>query len=137
MTETTPTTTRFAGCMISDREGRILLMHRPSTDEWELPGGSTEDDEPFEVAAARQMFEELGIDVDIEQSIGSTTVDEDGEMYEFHWFKATIVEGEPTPKEQNECDEVRYFSKTELSTMDNLSATLLQLLSDRRGRSDD
>lgn len=137
MNETIPTITQFAGCMISDREGRILLMHRPSTDEWELPGGSVEDDEPFEVAAARQMFEELGINVDIEQGIGKTAVDDDGDTHEFHWFKATIEEGEPVPKEKDECDEVRYFSKTELSTMNNLSTTLLQLLSDRRGRSDD
>jgi 8-oxo-dGTP diphosphatase len=112
-------------------------MHRPAKDEWELPGGSVEDDEPLEVAAARQMFEELGIDVEIDQDLGGTSVDDSGDSHEFHWFKANIVQGEPAPMEKNECDEVRYFSKTELADMDNLSTTLLQLLSDRRGRVND
>lgn len=132
MNDTSPTITRFAGCLITDETGRILLMHRPQKNEWELPGGSVEDDEPFEVAAARQMFEELGIDVEIEQDLGGTSFEARGSTYEFHWFKATILQGEPVPREHDQCDEAKYVSKHELSTMSNLSATLKQLLADRQ-----
>lgn len=120
---------RFAGCIISDKDSRILLMHRPGTDVWELPGGSTESDEPLEVTAAREVFEELGIDVEIEESLGTTSFEQDGVTYEFSWFKAAILEGVPTPQQPLECDTVAYFSKSELRSMKNLSTTLRELVS--------
>lgn len=130
MNDQAQTINRFAGCVISNRDGHILLMHRPSKNVWELPGGSTEsDDEPLEVTAAREVFEELGIDVEVEESIGQTSFEEHGKYYEFTWYKATILDGEPTPKQANECDKVAYFSKTALQTMPDLSTTLRELVS--------
>lgn len=134
MNDVTPVLTRFAGCVISDDSGKILLMHRTGKDEWELPGGSIEPDEPAEVAAARQLYEELGVDVEIEQSMGTTSIDRDDQSYEFEWFKATILQGEPAPKESLECDAIRYFSRGELRTMSNLSPTLDHLLSEPEPR---
>ena len=131
MHDQTQQVNRFAGCVISDDEGRILLMHRPGKDVWELPGGSTETDEPLEVTAAREVFEELGIDVEIEESLGKTSFDQEGKTYEFSWYKATILDGVPTPKQPSECDQVAYFFRKELRSMPNLSATLRELLTDR------
>ncbi len=120
----------FAGCIIADGQGRILVMHRPGADVWELPGGALEDDEPAEVAAARQAFEELGIDVEVGESLGSITFAQDGTDYEFTWFGATIEGGEPSPKSPEECDVVRYASRAELLALPNLSTALRQLLLD-------
>lgn len=121
---------RHAGCVIRDDQARLLVMHRPSTDVWELPGGKTESDEPLEVTAAREVFEELGIDVEIGQPLGTTSFEQNNTTYEFSWYAATIIEGTPTPRQPTECDRAQYFSQQELKTMSNLSTTLRELLAD-------
>ena len=64
----TPTTHVVAGVLIDPR-GRILLARRPhGTEEaglWEFPGGKVEPGESPETALARELREELGIDVDV------------------------------------------------------------------------
>lgn len=121
-------THRHAGCVIRDEAGRMLLMHRPDQDEWELPGGRADGDEPLEITAAREVFEELGIDVEIQHALGTTSFERSGKTYEFTWYAAVILEGTPTPRQQAECDRVAYLAKEELRTMSNLSTTLRELL---------
>lgn len=51
-----------------DAGGRVLVAERPQGKEfaglWEFPGGKVEPDETPEVALARELREELGIEVD-------------------------------------------------------------------------
>jgi len=118
----------LAGCIVTDKESRILLMHRPGRDEWELPGGRIDDpEEPYEIAAARQMFEELGLDVEINESIGETELERDGNNYLFHWYMAKIVSGNPQCKEPAECNDVKYFSHQDLTNL-KVSPVLRDLL---------
>lgn len=46
------------------RDGCVVLMRNPR-DEWELPGGKLEADETPEACVAREMAEELGLDVTV------------------------------------------------------------------------
>lgn len=48
--------------IILDDERRILVMRSPA-DEYELPGGGWEYDEPFELCLAREIEEELGVEL--------------------------------------------------------------------------
>ena len=53
------------------REGRFLLTSRPAgkvyAGYWEFPGGKLEPGESVEAALARELHEELGIDIDIDR----------------------------------------------------------------------
>ncbi len=56
-----------AACVLVDADGRVLIAQRPAGKPmaglWEFPGGKVEPDEPPEAALARELKEELGIDV--------------------------------------------------------------------------
>lgn len=46
-----------------DRKRQVLLVHRPSYDDWSLPKGHLEPDEYEAVAAGRETWEETGVTV--------------------------------------------------------------------------
>ena len=59
------------GALVED--GRVLLVHRRPDkhaypDAWDLPGGVREDGETELEALARELHEELGIEVDLDQA---------------------------------------------------------------------
>jgi 8-oxo-dGTP diphosphatase len=58
---------------LADADGRVLLQRRPPgrpmADLWEFPGGKVEAGERPEAALARELREELGIDVDPERLV--------------------------------------------------------------------
>jgi 8-oxo-dGTP pyrophosphatase MutT (NUDIX family) len=54
-----------AGGLITDPAGRILLVKPNYRDHWTLPGGICEYAEPPHVACAREVLEEIGLDLPI------------------------------------------------------------------------
>jgi len=50
-----------ASVIVEDKNGRVLLQLRKDTMEWGYSGGSVELDEVVEEAAARELFEETGL----------------------------------------------------------------------------
>lgn len=117
----------LAGCIITDQDGRLLLIHRQQKDVWELPGGRLDPDEPKEISAARQMFEELGLDVEVKNQMGSTQFSEGDQKYTFYWFKAEPVAGQPKPQPKSEADSLKFFNKKEILNLPNRS-TVLELI---------
>jgi len=55
--------------VLQDADGRVLLAERPAgkpmAGYWEFPGGKIEPDEDARTALARELREELGIDIDL------------------------------------------------------------------------
>ena len=54
-----------AGGIVIDKETgtpRVLLVHRPSYDDWSFPKGKLEPDETIEEAAMREVREETGLE---------------------------------------------------------------------------
>lgn len=56
--------------LIFDDEGCILLGHRRDIDWWNLPGGGMEAGETVDEAVCREVREETGLEVKVEQLVG-------------------------------------------------------------------
>ncbi|MDN3358370.1 NUDIX hydrolase [Actinomadura sp. DC4] len=52
-----------AGALITDGGGRVLLVKPNYRDHWLFPGGTADDNESPEAACAREIKEELGLDL--------------------------------------------------------------------------
>lgn len=52
-----------ADLLIRDEAGRVLLVNPTYKDNWDLPGGMAESNEPPRAAGARELAEELGLTV--------------------------------------------------------------------------
>jgi 8-oxo-dGTP pyrophosphatase MutT (NUDIX family) len=52
---------KAAGCLVLDKEGRILLGKRADSGQWATPGGHVDGMEDFQDAALRELREEAGI----------------------------------------------------------------------------
>lgn len=58
-----PTVQVAAGVVFTDHRGRVLLVEQTYKDSWDLPGGVVEVGESPLAAAAREINEELGLEV--------------------------------------------------------------------------
>ncbi len=60
-------TTQYAaaGALITDPEGRVLLVKPNYRDHWVLPGGMVDNGETPEGACGRELNEELGLDLPV------------------------------------------------------------------------
>jgi 8-oxo-dGTP diphosphatase len=119
----------LAGCIIIDEYDRLLLLHRGVGErtQWELPGGKVEEDEALEHAAIRELHESLGVNVRLIRQAGMATFEQAGQLYQYHWFEAKIVFGEPTVMELNRHDDFDYFDIEDMASL-SLSLNMYELL---------
>lgn len=105
----------LAGCVIPDKQGNILLIHRNTLSQvqWELPGGKVEDGEDEKNAAIREVYEETDLKVKIVDFIGSANFKENGTEWLYHWYLAEITEGIPKIKEEK-FDKLRFLNIEQL-----------------------
>ncbi len=109
----------LAGCVVVDEYERILLLHR-STDEqtqWELPGGKIEEGELPAEAAIREMYEELGVRVQLTAELGSAEFEDDETEYHYTWFQAIVIGGEPSIQEPQKFDDLDYVEFDDLASL--------------------
>jgi 8-oxo-dGTP pyrophosphatase MutT (NUDIX family) len=110
---------KLASFVILERDGKILLVRRFNTGyadgQYQMPSGHVEPDEyPIE-AAAREVKEEVGVDVAIADlefvhaSYRINKLDQAGDYVDF-FFKTKKWSGIPANQEPNKCDEVAWFS---------------------------
>ena len=100
-----------AFAVIADSDGRVLLSHRRDLDLWNLPGGRLQLDELPDAAVVRQVKEETGLDVEVEQMIG-VYGREDGRADLVFTFGCRVVGGRLAPSD--EADRHEWFAADEL-----------------------
>jgi len=101
------------------RNGLVLLARRRPGDTrgglWEFPGGRREPGESLRECLARELLEELGVEVEVgEELLQVSHVYPDCEIT-LHLFTCRLMRGEPRPLG---CAEVRWVKPTELGDLD-------------------
>lgn len=105
--------------VIYNEAGNILIDRRRAQGEmgglWEFPGGKIEPNETVQDCIKREIQEELGIEVSVEECLSII-------KHRYSKFDVTLfvyycqyVKGEPQPIE---CEEIRWVSVSELDRYD-------------------
>ena len=93
-----------AAAVIERPDGSFLLAQRPAgkvyAGWWEFPGGKIEAGEPPERALARELHEELGIDVRTAYPWITRVHVYEHATVRLHFFRVTEWRGEPHPREK-------------------------------------
>jgi mutator protein MutT len=83
------------------RKGQILITQRLDHVHlarlWEFPGGKVEGAESFEVALMREIREELGIKIRVNEEFFTVEHHYPGKSVRLHFFNCMIIDGEPAP----------------------------------------
>jgi 8-oxo-dGTP diphosphatase len=106
-------------CAVIERDGKILIARRKSGDQmagkWEFPGGTIESGETPEQCLKRELLEELGVEIVIEEFICSSIWNYDHVTINLLAFKALLITGELTLHDHAE---IRWVLPAELADYD-------------------
>jgi len=110
---------KLAVCVLLEKDGKVLLHRRYNTGFadglYDMPSGHVDEGELPSIAAARELKEETGVDVDISDLIFVTTLYKNSHNpYVYFVFVARKWHGEPQIMEPHACDDMQWFDKNEL-----------------------
>ena len=83
-----------AGALFLDEKGRILVVRPTYKQNWEIPGGTIEEDESPRQACIREVKEELGLDTSIGQLLCvdyTTRTDRKSESLQFVFYGGVLT----------------------------------------------
>lgn len=113
------------------RSGKLLLTLRHDDAHlgglWEFPGGKREAGETFEQCLARELHEELGVNVVVGALFEQVTHAYPDRTVQLQFFLCRLLDGEPQPLG---CAAVKWVTRAELAAHEfpAADATLLQKL---------
>src|SRR5438034_9472656 len=112
--------------LIFNHEKQILLGHRRDIDWWNLPGGGMESGETVDEALCREVREETGLEVKVEQLVGVYSKPQKQEVV--LTFLCQVIGG--TLQSTEEIRESRYFAPDALpkNTLPNYSQRIKDAL---------
>ena len=103
------------GVAIIRDKRRFIIAQRKDDDTfgsfWEFPGGKKEDNETFEECVAREVKEEIGIDVEVHEKFASLRRRYHERIVWLNFFLCTRLSGEPKPID---CKDVVWADLDEL-----------------------
>jgi len=105
------------GAVILNSDGKVFLAKRGKEarnerHKWEFPGGSVEFGERLEDALVREMREEYGFEIEVEQLLDVVNHIIPDEQQ--HWVSPTFLcrfkGGTPEIREPHKCEEIGWFA---------------------------
>jgi 8-oxo-dGTP diphosphatase len=109
------------GAVIFDAEGRVFLAKRGSLarnerNRWEFPGGGVEFGETLVHALVREIAEEYGCEIEVQEllDVVDHIILEEGQHWVSPTFICTVKSGTPHIREPHKCDEIGWFSIDEV-----------------------
>jgi 8-oxo-dGTP diphosphatase len=106
-----------AGALITDPAGRILLVKPNYRDHWTLPGGICEHGEPPHAGCAREVAEEIGLQLPVGMLLAIDWSQPYGKearpIMHFVFDAGTIPSGDAIVLQAEELDEFRFTSAGE------------------------
>lgn len=121
-------------CGLIERDGRLLVAQRPPgkalAGKWEFPGGKVEPGESPEACLARELFEELGVQVEVGVALAPAAHAYGTRVIRLLPFICRIRAGEPVAHEHSA---LRWCTIDEIAALD-LAAADIPVLADYRGR---
>lgn len=114
MSEATPTVEVAAGLIV--RDGKVLIAQRLSNAHlgglWEFPGGKRKPGESFEACLRREVMEELGLTIAVDEQVATAEHCDVGHRVRLRFYRCTVLTGEPHPLG---CEAFRWVTPTEIS----------------------
>ena len=115
------------------RSGKLLITQRHADAHlgglWEFPGGKREPGETSEQCLARELCEELGVEVAVGELIEELTHDYVEKSVRLKFFRCRLIAGEPQPLD---CAAVKWVTRDELAAHE-FPAADARLLNKLRG----
>ncbi|MEU6385554.1 NUDIX domain-containing protein [Streptomyces bauhiniae] len=119
--------------VVCDDMGRLLLIHKTDNDLWALPGGGHDIGERIADTVVREVREETGIDVEVDNISGLYTdpqhvlAYDDGEVRQQFsiCFRAHVVGG--SLRTSSESNEVRWIDPADLDGLDIHPSMMLRI----------
>jgi 8-oxo-dGTP diphosphatase len=99
-------------------DGAIVLVqrgHEPMRGLWSVPGGRVEPGETLQEAAAREAYEETGLEVRIGEELWQLAIPDGDRTFEVHDFAATVTGG--TLRAGDDAEDVRWVPFDELTML--------------------
>ena len=103
---------------VIERDGALLVTRRQAgvhlEGYWEFPGGKCDPGEALDACLARELREELDVEVRVGDDVFTTTPAYPERAVELHFFRCELV-GEPRPQQGQE---MRWVRRDELESLE-------------------
>jgi 8-oxo-dGTP diphosphatase len=118
------------GVAVSD--DRLLLVrrgHGPAAGEWSVPGGRVAAGEPIEAAVVREVVEETGLDVVVDELLGWVERFDEGHHFVILDFRVTVLDPDAPVRAGDDAAEAAWIPIPDLGDY-RLVAGLVDFLED-------
>ncbi|MFI2790749.1 MULTISPECIES: NUDIX domain-containing protein [Streptomycetaceae] len=111
-----------AGAIVTDHEGRVLLVKPTYKPGWNLPGGHLDEGERPREACARELREEVGLDLEVGRLLVSAFISPPGRpahaYYLFECGQLTAGEEQSIRLQEGELSEYRFSAPDDIPESD-------------------